>query len=440
MQLESTLHHPQPSLPQDHGTQSTQGNTQRVGDFAWQRFEGSGAMSRRCRVCLSTLYPPGLCALSSGPREAADATGSASQKHLALKAMPATAKLEGVLQPWTSMINKYVVGDVLKELKSDPSTAQAFFHWAQTQPGHIGATVHAYSIVIVIHGRARDLARVEALLEEMKSQNIQPGIVTFNQLLDAYGRAAKWAEVDGIRSRMAAQGLSMDIFTCQSFVASGGKPNIKLYSRLIWLYGQCGDTWKAQNEKVLRQMNAAGGGMELLGHHTHGGLKLLLQNERGPPMHSGQHVRANVDALVDSIWMAALESRKDFANALVGFLWDAGQTEQAFMLWDSGKKKGLCPSTTKALQGKSLVDKVELITGLGNRSMVKGMSPVKYAITQMVSALGLPFDECSKNPGCLKAKGEHLRQWLLRPEAEEELSFRHAEALQICEPHLAGAE
>eukprot|EP00897_Mesotaenium_endlicherianum_P005202 jgi/Mesen1/470/ME000101S10708 len=319
-----------------------------------QRVEGSGAVSRRCQVCLSPVCPPGLCVLHSGPREAADGTGSAIQRHLvgleaacactpaggrwmsatrfvrapqtdrklhttrtlgfssqrecssggggaplrvsggrldgtalaarykglaeehrtvvsaicqALKDMPATAKqvplLEGVLQPWTSMINKYVVGDVLKELKSDPSAAQAFFHWVQAQPGHNVTDLHAYNIMIGIHGRARDFAQVEALLEEMKSQNIQPGIVTFNQLLNAYGRAAKWAKVDGIRGRMAAEGLSMTIFTCReaidayrSFVATGGKPDIKLCSRLIWLYGQCGDTWKAQ--EVLRQMKVAG--------------------------------------------------------------------------------------------------------------------------------------------------------------------------------------
>eukprot|EP00897_Mesotaenium_endlicherianum_P001343 jgi/Mesen1/1236/ME000129S00336 len=72
---------------------------------------------------------------------------------------------------------------------------------------------------------------------------------------------------------------------------------------------------------------------------------------------------------------------------------------------------------------------VELVTGRGDRNRAQGKATVKDTIWGMVAAAGLPFVAGDPNSPILKADGEELRRWLLRPEAAEALSFRGAAAL-----------
>eukprot|EP00897_Mesotaenium_endlicherianum_P005235 jgi/Mesen1/473/ME000101S10707 len=194
-----------------------------------------------------------------------------------LRAMqPSTGPLtsmEEALRPWARRTDKYVLTGVLQELKTDPSMGLAFFRWGQTQLGVESPDCYMYNVLIGMNGRAKNLLLVNSLYEDMQQQGLQPNIVTFSTLLDAYGRAGMWNDVDIIRSTMEAQGLAMDIMTCskaidafRAFMATGGEPDTKLYSRLIWLHSQCGHFENAL--EVLRRMKATGYAPNLITYNT----------------------------------------------------------------------------------------------------------------------------------------------------------------------------
>eukprot|EP00897_Mesotaenium_endlicherianum_P010545 jgi/Mesen1/9519/ME000637S08967 len=377
-----------------------------------------------------------------------------------------------------------------------------------------------YNSLLDAFGKAGQVATALRVFGEMVQLGVEPNVVTFNALVHMCGKNGMCEDAVRLFHDMERRGITPDVAVFTSLVsmwgrerephkaqewydrmlAAGCQPNVVSHDALLHAYLK-GDML-SHARRVLLQLQGSHGGvsldtyrmllrshmqcadedrwdkiwglMELSGHHMHDRLKLFFHRDseraHGGPDSRDQQLRADSDALLDSVHAEDLDLQRGLVDTLVSFLWKAGRMEQAFALWASARRKGLWnPQRLAALASGSqtltlnfhemawstalvaltselaalrqlalgqqaFLGGVELITGRGNRSAIKGMSQVKHAIEQMVAATGLPFLENSSNPGRLRARGVRLKQWLVRPEAEQMLSFRGAAALKGCEP------
>eukprot|EP00897_Mesotaenium_endlicherianum_P008989 jgi/Mesen1/8118/ME000436S07360 len=322
---------------------------------------------------------------------------------------------------------------------------EAVRFFGEMERAGIAPGVASFTSLVSMWGAAGRPDKAREWFDKMEGAGCRPNVLSYNSLLQAYLKSgALWEARRALLELKNSHGASLDT-----------------YRMLLHAHMQCtseegwGDIWRL---------------MELSGHHMHGRLKLLFQREqectRGP--RGEQQLREDLDAVLSSVRSEDSDLQKGFVNALVGFLWDVGRREHAFAVWALARSKGLHPLNVtvsasgvlalnfhgtywntalvallcelaalraRALDGgEPFATSVELITGRGARSQVKGKSSVKHAVKRMCAAMGLPFFEDFRNTGRLKARGGRLKQWLVRPEAEEALSSRSAEAFEGCEP------
>ncbi|EXB96384.1 hypothetical protein L484_023104 [Morus notabilis] len=122
--------------------------------------------------------------------------------------------------------------------------------------------VHTYTVLIKSCLHFSDFDKVEALLSDMEAQGIRPSTVTYNVLIDAYGKARKFAEMEAVLVEMLQQEeCEPDVWTMNStlrafggsgqietmekcydkFQRAGIEPNIKTFNILLDSYGKAGE-------------------------------------------------------------------------------------------------------------------------------------------------------------------------------------------------------
>ncbi|KAK9075979.1 hypothetical protein SSX86_004309 [Deinandra increscens subsp. villosa] len=122
--------------------------------------------------------------------------------------------------------------------------------------------VYTYSILIKSCLHFHEFDKVQSLLSEMVSQGIKPNTVTYNTLIDAYGKAKRFVEMESTLVEMLRQRESKpDVWTMNStlrafggsgqietmekcyekFLCAGIQPNIKTFNILLDSYGKSGN-------------------------------------------------------------------------------------------------------------------------------------------------------------------------------------------------------
>uniref|UniRef100_A0A2N9EDI5 Pentacotripeptide-repeat region of PRORP domain-containing protein n=1 Tax=Fagus sylvatica TaxID=28930 RepID=A0A2N9EDI5_FAGSY len=122
--------------------------------------------------------------------------------------------------------------------------------------------VHTYSIFIKSCLQDFAFDKVQALLSDMETQGIKPNTVTYNTLIDAYGKARKFAEMEStlvemlheqncepdvwtMNSTLRAFGSSGQIETMEKcyekFQSAGVQANIQTFNILLDSYGKAGE-------------------------------------------------------------------------------------------------------------------------------------------------------------------------------------------------------
>ncbi|XP_074267540.1 pentatricopeptide repeat-containing protein At5g48730, chloroplastic-like [Silene latifolia] len=122
--------------------------------------------------------------------------------------------------------------------------------------------VYTYSILIKSCLQVSAFDKVSMLLSDMVSQGIKPSTVTYNTLIDAYGKSGKFAEMESVLAEMLCKRhCEPDSWTMNStlrafgttgqiemmekcyekFLAAGIEPNIKTFNILLDSYGKIGD-------------------------------------------------------------------------------------------------------------------------------------------------------------------------------------------------------
>ncbi|KMT05627.1 hypothetical protein BVRB_7g167660 [Beta vulgaris subsp. vulgaris] len=122
--------------------------------------------------------------------------------------------------------------------------------------------VYTYSILIKSCLQVFAFDKVRQLLSDMISQGIPPNTVTYNTLIDAYGKAGKFAEMESILAEMLGnRHCEPDVWTVNStlrafgnsgqiemmekcyekFQGAGIEPNIRTFNILLDSYGKSGN-------------------------------------------------------------------------------------------------------------------------------------------------------------------------------------------------------
>ncbi|XP_076916399.1 pentatricopeptide repeat-containing protein At5g48730, chloroplastic-like [Bidens hawaiensis] len=122
--------------------------------------------------------------------------------------------------------------------------------------------VYTYSILIKSCLHFHEFDKVQSLLSEMASQGIKPNTVTYNTLIDAYGKAKRFVDMEStlvemlrqreckpdvwtMNSTLRAFGGSGQIETMEKcyekFLSAGIQPNVKTFNILLDSYGKTGN-------------------------------------------------------------------------------------------------------------------------------------------------------------------------------------------------------
>ncbi|XP_022034630.1 pentatricopeptide repeat-containing protein At5g48730, chloroplastic [Helianthus annuus] len=122
--------------------------------------------------------------------------------------------------------------------------------------------VYTYSILIKSCLHFHEFEKVQSLLSEMASQGIKPNTVTYNTLIDAYGKAKRFVDMEStlvemlrqreckpdvwtMNSTLRAFGGSGQIETMEKcyekFLSAGIQPNVKTFNILLDSYGKTGN-------------------------------------------------------------------------------------------------------------------------------------------------------------------------------------------------------
>lgn len=122
--------------------------------------------------------------------------------------------------------------------------------------------VYTYSILIKSCLHFHEFDKVQSLLSEMVAQGVKPNTVTYNTLIDAYGKAKRFVDMEStlvemlrqreckpdvwtMNSTLRAFGGSGQIETMEKcyekFLSAGIQPNIKTFNILLDSYGKTGN-------------------------------------------------------------------------------------------------------------------------------------------------------------------------------------------------------
>ncbi|XP_075491167.1 pentatricopeptide repeat-containing protein At5g48730, chloroplastic [Primulina tabacum] len=122
--------------------------------------------------------------------------------------------------------------------------------------------VFTYSIFIKSCLQVYDFCKVKSLLSDMEIEGIKPNTITYNTLIDAYGKSKKFAEMESLLTQMLRQQeCEPDVWTMNStlrafggsgqiemmekcyekFQSAGIEPNIKTFNILLDSYGKTGN-------------------------------------------------------------------------------------------------------------------------------------------------------------------------------------------------------
>jgi pentatricopeptide repeat protein len=137
--------------------------------------------------------------------------------------------------------------------------------------------VYAYTSLITSLSRNRKFKEALEFFKQMKEEGPQPNIVTYNVIIDLYGKKGRsWEKILEVFEEMRAQGIRPDEYTYNTAItacasgslceeakelftqmkASNCTPDRVTYNALLDVYGKAG--WHHEAANVLKEMESAG--------------------------------------------------------------------------------------------------------------------------------------------------------------------------------------
>jgi pentatricopeptide repeat domain-containing protein 1 len=87
--------------------------------------------------------------------------------------------------------------------------------------------VRAYTTILHSYSRCGKYERAVAIFEKMNESGLSPTLVTYNVMLDVYGKMGRsWNKILGLLDEMRSKGLGFDEFTCSTVISACGREGL----------------------------------------------------------------------------------------------------------------------------------------------------------------------------------------------------------------------
>lgn len=240
----------------------------------------------------------------------------------------------------------------------------------------------------------------EDLIEEMRVKGVKPSVFEFRSVVYGYGRLGLFEEMLKIVDQMAKQGFGNDTI-CSNMVLSSYGAHNELAAMVVWLRKMKESSIPFSTRTYNSVLNSCPG------------IMAMLQEPKGAPC-SVEELNGILDG------EEALVVKELVGSAVVdeAMVWDSSEAKLDLHGMHLGAAYLVMLEWFEAMRyrfdcGKYVVPaEVVIVCGLGKHSSVRGESPVKDLVKEMMHRMESPMRIDRKNVGCFIAKGRAVKDWL----------------------------
>lgn len=239
--------------------------------------------------------------------------------------------------------------------------------------------------------------KAESLVKEMRVKGIAPSSFEYRSIIYAYGTLGLFEDMKRNLEQMENDDIAIDT-VCSNMVLSSYGAHNKLADMVLWLPIMKTYTVRTYNSVL----NSCPKIMSMLQHK---GTELPLSMEDLIAVLDGEEALL-VEKLVGSsvleevmVW-DAMELKLDLHGAHVGAAYVIILQWMKEMRIKFGDESSVIPA------------EVTVICGSGNHSIVRGESPVKAMIKEVMVRTKSPLRIDRRNTGCFVSKGKAVKNWL----------------------------
>ena len=212
--------------------------------------------------------------------------------------------------------------------------------------------VYAYTSLITTLSRNRKFKEALEFFKQMKEEGPQPNIVTYNVIIDLYGKKGRsWENILELLEEMKAKGIRPDEYTYNTAItacvsgflceeakdlftqmkASNCTPDRVTYNALLDVYGKAG--WHNEAVNVLKEMESAGWAPNIVTYN-----ELLSAFGRAGLYNAAAEMK-------ESIVSKGFEPDVFTYTSLLSAYSRAGRVEQAMEIYEEMRTKNCTPNS-----------------------------------------------------------------------------------------------
>lgn len=241
----------------------------------------------------------------------------------------------------------------------------------------------------------------ENMMVEMKNEGIRSSVFEYRSLSYAYGRLGLFEDMKRVIGLMEADGFELDVVLLNMVLSSLGA-----YTQLMEMVSWLQRMRKSKIPFSIRTYNS------VLNHCPT--IMLILQQPKGIKPTSLEELVQNLNhdestlvqelvepsVLAESMELTCSELKLDLHGMHLGSAY------LIILQWLRDLR------VRYATKNYSIPDKVTVVCGVGKHSVVRGESPVKGLVKEMMMQMKCPLKIDRKNVGCFVAHGKVFINWL----------------------------
>ncbi|CAH1423441.1 unnamed protein product [Lactuca virosa] len=243
--------------------------------------------------------------------------------------------------------------------------------------------------------------QAESLMVEMKNKGLKASIFEYRSISYAYGRLGLFEDMKRVIGLMENEGFELDLIMSNMVLSSLGLHN-ELVEMASWLK-------RMKRSKILFSirtynsvLNHCPTIMSIVEHPKEikpNSLEELLKNLKDD---ESSVIQELVDPLVlgESMELTSLELKLDLHGMHLGSAY------LILLQWFDDLR------IRYGRKNDGIPNKVTVVCGVGKHSFVRGESPVKELVKEMMRQMKSPLKIDRKNVGCFVAHGKVFMNWL----------------------------
>ncbi|XP_059653899.1 pentatricopeptide repeat-containing protein At2g17033 isoform X2 [Cornus florida] len=246
-----------------------------------------------------------------------------------------------------------------------------------------------------------DLPReAEGLVGEMRDLGLKPGVFEFRSLVHAYGRLGLFEDMKRSVVQMESEGFGIDT-VCSNMVLSSFGAYTELSEMVSWLRRMKNSSVPFSARTYNSVLNSSPTIMSMLQEPKRVPLSVAELTEN---LHGDDallvHELIGSSVLEEAMEWDSLESKLDMHGMHLGC---------AYLIMLQWKEE---LHSRFHMKDSVIPAEITVVCGSGKHSTVRGESPVKSLVKEMMLRMKCPMRIDRKNVGCFVGKGRVVKEWL----------------------------